>query len=190
MKKKKSKKALYIIGIGLGIIFLSAFVTSQIIFPILFGRAKNIEVPNLVGSTISVARNDLKQLGLHVIVRDSVWSEDKKIDTILEQFPEPGKKLKPEGVVQVVVSIGSRMRPVPSLVGATYTEAYMSLRNSGFKAIVADSVYSENYPVNTVVRSSPSANKMLEKGQSVRLYLSRGPEPNYEEEVELQFEEE
>ena len=73
MKKKKSKKALYIIGIGLGIIFLSAFVTSQIIFPVLFGRAKNIEVPNLVGSTISVARNDLKQLGLHVIVRDSVW---------------------------------------------------------------------------------------------------------------------
>ncbi|HOC95635.1 MAG TPA: PASTA domain-containing protein [Candidatus Cloacimonadota bacterium] len=189
MKKKKSKKALYIIGIGLGIIFLSAFVTSQIIFPVLFGRAKNIEVPNLVGSTISVARNDLKQLGLHVIVRDSVWSEDKKIDTILEQFPEPGKKLKPEGVVQVVVSIGSRMRPVPSLIGATYTEAYMSLRNSGFKAIVADSVYSESYPVNTVVRSSPSANKMLEQGKSVRLYLSRGPEPHYNEDDELLLEE-
>jgi beta-lactam-binding protein with PASTA domain len=65
----------------------------------------------------------------------------------------------------------------------------MSLRNSGFKAIVADSVYSESYPVNTVVRSSPSANKMLEQGKSVRLYLSRGPEPHYNEDDELLLEE-
>lgn len=177
MRNNNSQRALYIIGIGLGIIFLSAFVTSQLIFPVLFGRARNIEVPNLVGSNISAARRSMQEKGLHVIVRDSVYSETERIETILEQYPKEGKRLKPEGVVYVVVSIGSKMVPVPSVVGSTFTEAYLTLRNSGLRGSVADSLYSESYQVNTVIRSSPSVGSKIEKGKTVKLYLSRGPEP-------------
>lgn len=177
MSKHAARKTLYVIGIGVGIILISAFVSSQIIFPALFGRAKNVEVPDLVGSSLSKARRKLTELGLHTVVQDSVWSETAKMEEVMEQYPAPGEKLKPEGVVYLVVCRGSRIVSIPTLGGKTYTEAYLTLRNSGLRATVADSVYSNSYPVNTVVRSVPSAGTKIEKESVIRLYLSRGPEP-------------
>lgn len=177
MKNINWQKVGLILGIGFGIVFLTAFLTSQILFPLLFGRPKNIEVPDLVGKNLSAARRSLVEIGLHAVVRDSVWSETDKIDTILEQDPRPGEKLKPESTVYVRISQGSKVVGVPSILGSNYHEAYFSLHNAGLKAVVADSLYSDSYSINTVVRCSPAVGSKVEKGSKVRLFLSRGPEP-------------
>jgi serine/threonine-protein kinase len=177
MDKNLGRKTIYVFGIGLGIVLISAFISSQLIFPLLFGRPRSVEVPELVGKSLSKARRELTELGLHTVVKDSVWSEEAKVEEVIEQHPEPGKKLKPEGSVYLVVCRGSRIVSVPSLNGKTYSEAYVSLRGSDLRARVADSLYSNSYPVNTVVRSSPSAGTKVEKESTIKLYLSRGPEP-------------
>ncbi len=177
MKNINWQKVGLILGIGAGIVFVSAFVTSQLIFPLIFGRPKNIEVPSLVGKNLSAARRELSDLGLHAVVRDSVWSETDKIDIILEQDPEPGELLKPESTVYFRVSLGSKIVNLPSLAGLNYHEAYFTLHGMGLKSAVVDSLYSDSYSVNTVVRSSPAGGAKIEKGSRVRLWLSRGPEP-------------
>ncbi|MDP3012968.1 MAG: PASTA domain-containing protein [Candidatus Subteraquimicrobiales bacterium] len=136
-----------------------------------------MEVPELVGLRVSKARNLLKEIGLYVVVRDSLWSETDKVETVLEQYPESGAKLKPEGTVYLVVSKGSKVVAVPTLVGRHYEEAFITLRNSGLRAVVADSSYSNSYPVNTVLRSSPTATSKVEKTSVIKLYLSRGRDP-------------
>lgn len=183
MSKTTWKKAWLTIGIGFGIILLSAFVTSQIVFPLLFGRPKNVEVPNLVGKTFSKARRELTDLGLHAVIKDSVWSETETIETILEQDPLPGELLKPEGSVYLRISSGSRKVGVPYVTGLSYQEAYYALHNLGLRAVVVDSLYSDSYAPNYVLRSSPDAGSKINRGSNVRLYLSRGPEPVPEEEL-------
>ncbi|MGC9361411.1 MAG: PASTA domain-containing protein [Candidatus Syntrophosphaera sp.] len=183
MSKTTWKKAWLTIGIGFGIILLSAFVTSQIVFPLLFGRPKNVEVPNLVGKTFSKARRELTDLGLHAVIKDSVWSETETIETILEQDPLPGELLKPEGSVYLRISSGSRKVGVPYVIGLSYQEAYYALHNLGLKAVVVDSLYSDSYAPNYVLKSSPDAGLKINRGSNVRLYLSRGPEPVPEEEL-------
>ncbi len=163
-------------GIGFGIVFLSAFITSQIIFPALFGRPKSIEVPNLVGMSFSKARRTLTDMGLHAVVKDSIWSETEKIETILEQDPAPGKMLKPESTVALRISSGSRQVGVPSVIGLNFHEAYFTLHSAGLKAVVADSLYSESYKVNTVIKCSPGVGSKTQKGSKVKLYISRGAE--------------
>ncbi len=177
MTDLQKKKLLYTLGIGFGIIFLSAFLTSQIFMPLLFGRARSVKVPNLVGSSLSASRRKMKEMGVHVIVRDSVWSETEPIETILEQSPKEGKKVKPEGTIYVVVCMGSKLVTVPTVIGSNYTEAFLLLKNAGLRSTVADSLYSESYRANTVVRSNPTVGTKIEKGNTVKLYLSRGPEP-------------
>lgn len=177
MDRNKLRKAGYMILIGLGIILVTAFVTGQLIMPLIFAKPKNIEVPNLIGKNISTAKRILQEAGLHAVVRDSVWSDTAKIESVLEQHPEPGELTKLEGTVYLVICKGSQIVAVPGVVGRSYEEAFIALRNSGLRASVADSLYSESYPVNTVIRTSPPNGSRVDKNAMVRLFLSRGPEP-------------
>ncbi len=177
MASDKTKKIWLTIGIGAGIIFLTAFLTSQIILPIVFRAPKEIELPNLVGNSFAAARLALSELGLHVVVQDSIWSESERVNTVMEQNPAPGEFIRPEGTVYIRVSRGSRQVGVPSLVGLSYHEAYYTLHSAGLKGVVADSLYSDSYAANAVIRISPGVGSKIEKGSTVRMYLSRGPEP-------------
>jgi serine/threonine-protein kinase len=177
MKKKKPIKAVYYIGIGIGIILVTSFVTSQILLPILLGRAKDVATPEVVGMSLSSAKRLLNQNKLHAVVRDSLYSEDAKIETVLEQKPAPGSLLKPDGTVYLVISKGSRVVKMPTVLGMHYQEAYLYLRNMGLRSTVVDSMYSDSFPVNTVIRTSPSEGLKVDKKTNVKLYLSKGEEP-------------
>lgn len=183
MASEKSKKFWLTAGIGAGIIFLSAFITSQIIFPIIFRAPQQIEVPDLVGKSSAAVRQTLSELGLHAVVKDSIWSETERVDTVLEQNPMGGELITPEGTVYLRVSRGSRKVGVPSVVGLSYQEAYYTLVSAGLKGQVADSLYSDSYAPNTVIRCTPGVGSKIEQGSVVRMYMSRGPEPVVAEEA-------
>lgn len=171
------RKLGYMSLIGFGVILVTAFLVGQVIMPIIFAKPKNVEVPDLIGKNISTAKRILQEAGLHAVVRDSIWSETAKIESVLEQHPEPGSMTKLEGTVYLVICKGSQIVAVPGVVGRSYEEAFIALRGSGLRASVADSLYSQSYPANTVIRTSPPNGSRVEKNAMVRLFLSRGPEP-------------
>jgi serine/threonine-protein kinase len=189
MKSEKNKRVLYTLGIGLGIIIIVAFISSQIIYPILLGRPGKVEVPNVTGMNLAQAKRVLHEKRLHVVVRDSVWSEEAKVEIVLEQQPSPGDMLKHDHAVNLVISRGSRQVSVPNVVGQLYQQAFVQLRNKSLKAVIADSLYSASYPVNSVLRTSPASGSKVLKESSVRLFLSRGPEPQITYDEPLPFEE-
>lgn len=171
------KKSGYIAGIGFGIIFVTAFIFSQIIFPIVLGRPQTIETPDVTGLGLAQAKRIMNEEKLHVVVKDSLYSETERIDQVLEQHPKPGDKIKQDGTVYLIVSKGSKMVSVPSLIGSQFQEALISLRNSSLRSAVIDSLYSDSDPVDTVMRMSPSPGSKVEKNSLIRLYLSRGKRP-------------
>ena len=127
MPSEKTTKIWLSIGIGAGIIFLTAFLTSQVIFPIIFRSPKELEVPNLIGKSFADARRSLENMGIHAVVKDSIWSETERVGTILEQEPAPGGMLRSEGTIYVRVSRGSQQVGVPSVNRQSYQEAYYKL---------------------------------------------------------------
>lgn len=177
LDRNKMRKLGYMSLIGFGVILVTAFLVGQVIMPIIFAKPKNVEVPDLIGKNISTAKRILQEAGLHAVVRDSIWSETAKIESVLEQHPEPGSMTKLEGTVYLVICKGSQIVAVPGVVGRSYEEAFIALRGSGLRASVADSLYSQSYPANTVIRTSPPNGSRVEKNAMVRLFLSRGPEP-------------
>ena len=96
MASKNAKKWGYSIGIGSGIIFVTAFLFSQIILPLLLGRAEKFQTPELTGLSMSQTRRILQDLKLHPVVKDSLYSESVKLDVVMDQSPAPGAMIKEE----------------------------------------------------------------------------------------------
>ncbi len=177
MHKYNWKKTWYSLGIGFGIIFVTAFIFSQLIFPMLLGRPSIVETPDVVGMGLVQAKRILQEEKLHVVVKDSLFSEIAKVDQVLDQSPKAGTELKEDGTVYLVVSKGSKMVRVPDLIGVSFQEALISLRNYDLRGSIVDSLYSDSEPRNTVMRSLPMGGSKVEKKSTIKLYLSKGPEP-------------
>ncbi|MCB5253499.1 MAG: PASTA domain-containing protein [Candidatus Cloacimonadaceae bacterium] len=177
MSKTSLKKWGYMLGIGLGIIFVTAFIFSQVILPLALGRAKKVDTPNLVGMSLAQAKRTLTEDKLHAVIKDSLYSEVFKIDQVMEQSPIAGTTLKEEGTVFLVISKGSKMVKVPDVRGSRFQQAMVMLRNYDLRSSIVDSLYSNEYDQNAVLRSSPAAGAKVEKKSMIRLTLSRGPEP-------------
>ncbi|HRX76939.1 MAG TPA: PASTA domain-containing protein, partial [Candidatus Cloacimonadota bacterium] len=90
MHKYNWKKTWYSLGIGFGIIFVTAFIFSQLIFPMLLGRPSIVETPDVVGMGLVQAKRILQEEKLHVVVKDSLFSEIAKVDQVLDQSPKAG----------------------------------------------------------------------------------------------------
>jgi len=174
MEKDRLKIISYYIGIGLGIILVVAFLTSQILMPLFFGRARTIKVPNLIDVASSKASTILINNKLHPVVKDSTFSDDIKSGYIISQKPEPGEYIKPDGTVYLIVSMGSKFVKVPKLVGLNVQSAWILLKHNNLKFTIVDSVYSDLYPANTVVQSSPATGERIEQNSSVKLFISKG----------------
>ena len=177
MDRKKLRKAGYFAVILICTVFLAAFITGQVIMPILAGSSEEIDVPDVLGKNITVARDLLKSVGLHAVIQDSLWSDGTAIETILDQYPKPGDTIKTEGTVYLVICKGSESVSIPAVGGRLFEDAFITIRDNGLRAVVADSVFSDSYPVNTVIRTSPPTGAKVDKSTLVKLYLSRGPEP-------------
>lgn len=167
----------YLIGIGLGIIVVTAFLFSQIIFPIVLGRTPKVEVPDLTGITLTQAKRILNEEKLHLVVKDSLFSETDPMESVIEQIPPAGDKIRQDGTVYLIISKGSATVQVPYIVGKSFQEAFVLLRNANLHSVVADSTYSDLYPTNSVVRSIPSSGDKVSKQSTVKLILSRGNTP-------------
>jgi len=176
MNKHKVQKGFYAIGIGLGIIFVTAFLFGQVLLPFAIGRPEKVKIPDVVGMILAQAKRVLAEDKLHVVIRDSLYSETAKIDHVLEQTPSAGSLLKEEGTVFLVVSKGSKMVTVPDILGTSFQDAMIILRNHNLRSTVVDSVYSDSVARNAVLRSVPAPGTKVERQTLVRLSLSRGPE--------------
>ncbi len=185
MASNKTKKFWLSLGIGAGVILISAFITSQIALPLLLRSPKNIEVPNLVGNSTAAARRVLEEMGLHVVIQDSIWSSTEKLDTVLEQSPAAGDMVASEGTVYIRVSKGNQLVGVPSVIGLSLDTAVATLERAGLKGIKSSTRYSDSYAQNTVVSCSPEVDARVEKGTLVNLVVSRGPEPVIVQEPEI-----
>lgn len=184
MDKDRFKIFSYYIGIGLGIILVIAFLTSQILMPLFFGKARTIKVPNLTDISYTRASAILINNKLHAVVKDSTYSDKIKSGYIISQKPDPGELLKPDGTVYLVLSMGSKFVKVPKLVGLNVQAAWILLKNNGLKFSVVDSIYSDIYPPNTVIQSSPAIGERVEHNSKIKLYISKG-QPEYVDTLDI-----
>jgi beta-lactam-binding protein with PASTA domain len=91
-----------------------------------------VDVPDVTGKSLDDARAALKDAGLRSKVADEKYDEQVAAEDVISQSPKDGKAPK-DSVVQLVVSKGPPLVPVPDVVGMSIGDAIDRLHAAGFR---------------------------------------------------------
>ncbi|MGB9660640.1 MAG: Stk1 family PASTA domain-containing Ser/Thr kinase [Moorellaceae bacterium] len=99
---------------------------------------------------------------------------------VLSQDPQPGEQIKRSRPVLLVISLGPRLYEVPNVIGDPERVARTKLQNAKFNvAIDPNDVYHPTIAAGSVVSQDPPAGTSRPEGSTVRIVLSKGPQPKY-----------
>ena len=172
MLRSLLRKALIAAGVvgGSGVAFL--LIVDNLIMPSIVDVPR-VTVPDVRNRTIPETERLVRQMGLRLTLRDSVFS-DAPVGHVLEQEPGRGEYIKRARRVFVDVSRGPRRYPVPDVTGGSHREAELQIRGHQrtVGAILQES--STAIPVGVVLRQQPVAGIELPRRAQVDLVVSSG----------------
>ncbi len=98
-------------------------------------HGEEITIPDIRHKQFSDAEHLLESNGLYIMVSDTGYVRTLPADCILEQSPEPGRKVKSGRTIYVVInSANSPMLTIPDIIdNCSYREARAKLSAMGFK---------------------------------------------------------
>lgn len=148
-------------------------------------------VPRVVGLTLEEAMVLPEVDGIFTIV-DTYYEYNNEFPkgTIISQSPQEGRSKKSADgeliPITVTVSRGATSGSMPDLVGEEVRAAKLILAQSKELAklnlkveIVEESEFHDEIPAGKILRTDPIAGTTLKEGETVTLYLSKGPEIYY-----------
>lgn len=137
--------------------------------------ADKVTMIDVRGMTYDDAKDALNKVGLGIFKNGTQSSDDYTEGEIVSQDVEKGEKVDKNTTVKVVISSGKGSVPVPDVSGKSSDDATSKLEAEGFK-VSTDYKYSDTVAQGKVVETAPSAGTSAQKGETVTIYLSRGPE--------------
>jgi serine/threonine-protein kinase len=138
-------------------------------------RPPSHAVPNVIGARSVTASQILQNRGFEVNV-ETVVNPEVPRDLVATQRPMPGRSAKEGSTVTIIVSGGPGEAAVPQVSGLPRARAVAALESAGFKPDVT-TAFASDVPKGTVISSSPQEGTTAEKGTTVRLTVSKGPQP-------------
>jgi beta-lactam-binding protein with PASTA domain len=131
-------------------------------------------VPNLVGDSRVVASGILTTIGLAVGQITFQTSTTVPAGTVISQSPGPNSTESSGETINLVISAGLPIVPVPKVVNLSQAAAITALSGAGF-ASTATTQASNTVAAGTVISQLPVAGANALYGSSVAIVVSSGP---------------
>ncbi|HQZ14562.1 MAG TPA: PASTA domain-containing protein, partial [Acidimicrobiia bacterium] len=137
---------------------------------------KPISVTDVMAKGLSPldARAALEKEGFIVIERRE-FSETVPKDSLIGTDPKTNAKLAPESTISLIISDGPQPVPVPSISGKTFEQASAIISGAGFSPARRDD-FSDTVPAGSIIGTDPAAGTEIQKGATVSIVVSKGPE--------------
>jgi len=135
---------------------------------------EKVTVPDVVGRRSATAASILQNRGFEVNV-ENVRSDSVPADRVATQRPQPAQEADEGSTVTIIVSSGPGEATIPFVRGSPRASAEKKLEDAGFKVDVRRE-YSDDVKNNRVIETSPPERSRLERGNTVTLVVSRGPQ--------------
>jgi beta-lactam-binding protein with PASTA domain len=123
---------------------------------------------------VAVASQRLQNAGFEVNI-ETVQSDDVPDDRVATQDPQPGEEAEEGSTVTIIVSSGPGQATVPGVVGRKQDVAENMMEEAGFKTDIRREA-SDSVDEGRVISTQPGENTQLQKGKTVVLVVSEGPE--------------
>lgn len=131
-----------------------------------------VAVPNVIGISLSAAKETLNGLGL--AVAETYEASDKYgEDIVVSQDVAADTQVPQNTTINLVVSSGTNGIMVPSVVGKTEAEAKVALEAEGF-VMVKETAESETVAKGSVITQSPQSGTSAASGSTVTVTICSG----------------
>ncbi len=140
-------------------------------------KPKSVTVPSVVGMAQAAAEAGIISAGLAMGTVTQQLSGTVPVGNVISQNPAADTKVSRESAVNLVVSAGPTLVPVPNVVGIAQTAAQSALTSNGFALGTVAEEYNDTVPAGNVVTQNPTAGTNVIMGSSVNLVVSKGPQP-------------
>ena len=146
-----------------------------------------IEVPNFIGE---VYTEDMQEIYSDFQIRFNNQQYDDRYakGVIIDQEPAAGNGVRVQKGAEIWITISMGEEPavkmMESLVGLNAEEAASYLKGQGFTPLVWRE-YNEFYEEGHVIRTDPTEGTELVEGQTIKLIVSRGPQIEMKEMVDV-----
>ncbi|MEU3307627.1 Stk1 family PASTA domain-containing Ser/Thr kinase [Nocardiopsis sp. NPDC006832] len=133
-------------------------------------------VPDVVGATPEVARDEIRSAGLIYDLSDDQVYSDVAVGEVGSTDPEVGERLSPGDPVTVYVSKGPQEVEMPDIAGQNIADVLKDLEDLGFVAdrIEQEEVESPDVDPGQVISSEPEAGATADREETVTLTVSKG----------------
>jgi beta-lactam-binding protein with PASTA domain len=157
--------ATFLLGYGISVFWLSP----GSIF------TKDHSLPRVLEMPDAKARQKLTELGFRPRLDGERPNDSFPQGTVIWQDPPPGTVLQPNSVVQLVLSTGPALVPIPDVIGLNVPQASKILAAAGVRVGAVDTT-SAGEDRGVVVATRPAAGVGRARGSAVSLVVSRGSE--------------
>jgi serine/threonine protein kinase len=140
-----------------------------------FWSASEINVPNVVGKQVEVAKNILTGQNLRVSVSET-FNDKVPAGQVVSQYPEAGSTVKEQRTITLFVSKGGEITVVPDLRGLNRRDAELQIKNAGLQLGYVDEQFAD-VPADTVVSQNPRPPAQVNKNTAIDLVISKGTGP-------------
>jgi eukaryotic-like serine/threonine-protein kinase len=132
-----------------------------------------VQVPLVVGLKESTATKALNRRGLNVDTTSQHSGTVPKGD-VISSSPADGTTVQKGSRVDLVISSGPVQVKVPDVTNQDTASAHSELRNAGLT--YTDNQVTATQPKGTVISQTPTSGTSVDKGSTVTLTISKGPD--------------
>jgi len=158
----------------LGIAVIAMVIGGVFLARGLFGdRVEQVQVPNLEGLTLDVARQRLQAKQLELGTPTQETSDTVEAGLVIRQDPAANTMLGQGEPVHLVVSTGREQVQVPGVVGLGEDAAKQQIEAAGLK-VGEESERASEQPKGEVLETRPGAGSSVAAGSAVDLVVSSG----------------
>ena len=142
------------------------------------GPAPEIKyMENLVNQKQDIAKNFLTNKGILFLAREE---NDDTVEKghVIRTDPAAGEEIKEGQTVILYISMGPEMKDakVPDVAGKPLDTAKTILNMQGVKIVIQEKEEdSDTVPKDEIIRTEPAAGELMKTGDTVTIYISRGP---------------
>ena len=157
------------------LIVLALLIGAAFFGPMLFSSPpEERSVPSVLNMTRAQAKEAIEAAGLEVGEIDREPSTDVRRGLVLAQDPDPRSMLAPGSDVDLTLSTGDPEVTIPNVFGLDKNEARQQLEDLGLE-VRLEEVQSDE-PKDTVVATDPPRDTRVERGSTVVVEFSAGPQ--------------
>ena len=132
--------------------------------------------PSVIGHKFEDAQAAIKAVySKALIIPMEDYSNEIEVGYVIRQYPLPDTDYPVDSEAILYVSIGPKSEVIPYVYGNTWEQAEQKLKEYELNPVRED-MFSNEIAVGSVVATDPPKESMVKAGDTVKVYVSKGPE--------------